>query len=342
MKISKKRYLQVFSLAVIVLGIVRAAAPRVGMSVEERRQADSVEWVADSLQHLKDSIQRVRDSLDNAFRLKVEAEQEAQEAREKAAREEAERQEKEAEKLRKKAEKHEKAASERGDAASGESARVRTAHADGRGGYGTAGKNPFFNADGSVARHRIVSVRSYSDAFPDLQEVQIVSAQKWGVSPVWNRQEAESRKSELVYVGSNPNYFVEPLYWSIPYLVPRAAVLLQDIGRNFLDSLQVKGMSAHKIIVTSVMRTKEEVERMRHYNGNVSENSCHMYGTTVDIAYNRFLRVEENDQPYSKQNTVADVRLKQVLSEVLDDLRLAGRCWVKYELKQGCFHLTVR
>ena len=193
-----------------------------------------------------------------------------------------------------------------------------------------------------MARHRIVSVRSYSDAFPDLQEVQIVSAQKWGVSPVWNRQEAEGRKSELVYVGSNPNFFIEPLYWSIPYLVPRAAVLLQDIGRNFLDSLQVKGLQAHKIIVTSVMRTKEEVERMRHYNGNVSENSCHMYGTTVDIAYNRFLRVEEQDREYSKQNTVADVRLKQVLSEVLDDLRRQGRCWVKYEVKQGCFHLTVR
>ena len=307
MKISENRYLQGFCLAVVVLGIVRAAAPRVGMSAEERRQADSVEWVSDSiqwvndsilmvndsLQHVEDSIRAVRDSLENAQRLKLEAEQEAREAREKAVK-------------------------------------------------GGARASRFFNADGTVARHRIVSVRSYSDAFPDLQEVQIVSAKKWGVSPVWNRQEAEGRKSELVYVGSNPYFFIEPLYWSIPYLVPRAAVLLQDIGRNFLDSLQVKGLPAHKIIVTSVMRTKEEVERMRHYNGNVSENSCHMYGTTVDIAYNRFLRVEEQDREYSKQNTVADVRLKQVLSEVLDDLRRQGRCWVKYEVKQGCFHLTVR
>lgn len=335
MKISKNRYLQVFCFVVVVLGIIRAAVPRLGMSVDERRVADSIQWVADSvkwvadsIQHREDSVQAVRDSLENAFRLKVEAEQAAQEEREKAAREAAEKREKEAGKLRKEAEKHGKTA------AGGQEANTAVAE--------FAKPSRFFNADGTPARHRIVSVRSYSEAFPDAQDVQIVAANKWGVSPVMNRAEAEGRKSELVYVGSNPYYFIEPLYWSIPYLVPRAAVLLQDIGSNFLDSLQVKGLPACKIIITSVMRTKEEVERMRRYNGNATENSCHMYGTTVDIAYNRFLRVEENDQPYSKQNTVADVRLKQVLSEVLDDLRRQGRCWVKYEVKQGCFHLTVR
>ncbi|MCR5132170.1 MAG: DUF5715 family protein [Prevotella sp.] len=251
--------------------------------------------------------------------MKEEAEMEA---REKAA-EEAEKQAKAAEKQKEAKAEEGKNASERNVA------------------NGPTKASRFFNADGTPARHRIVSVRSYSDAFPDLQEVQVISAKKWGVTPVQDRAEAESRKAELVYVGSNPYFFIEPLYWSIPYLVPKAAVLLQDIGRNFLDSLQVKGLPSHKIIVTSLLRTKEEVARMKHYNGNVSENSCHMYGTTFDIAYNRYLRVEE-DRPYSKQNTVADVRLKQILSEVLDDLRKEGRCWVKYEVKQGCFHATVR
>ena len=204
------------------------------------------------------------------------------------------------------------------------------------------GQSRFFNADGTPSRHRILSVTSYSEAFPDAQEVQIVSAHKWGVSPVLNRQEAEERKAELVYVGSNPYFFVEPLNQSIPYLVPMALVLLQDIGRNFLDSLQVKGLQSHKIIVTSVLRSQEDVGRLRRYNRNATENSCHMYGTTFDIAYNRYLPVEETARPYSKLGTVADVRLKQVLSEVLRDLRQEGRCWVKYEVRQGCFHLTVR
>ena len=110
MKISKNRYLQVFCFVVVVLGIIRAAVPRLGMSVDERRVADSIQWVADSvkwvadsIQHREDSVQAVRDSLENAFRLKVEAEQAAQEEREKAAREAAEKREKEAEKLRKEA-----------------------------------------------------------------------------------------------------------------------------------------------------------------------------------------------------------------------------------------------
>ncbi|MBR5635127.1 MAG: hypothetical protein IKW78_08160 [Prevotella sp.] len=200
----------------------------------------------------------------------------------------------------------------------------------------------FFNADGTESRRLILSVSSYSEAFPDAQEVQIASAHKWGVSPVLNRHEAEERKAELVYVGSNPYFFVEPLNQSIPYLVPHALVLLQDIGRNFLDSLQVKGLKSHKIIVTSVLRSQEDVGRLRRYNRNATENSCHMYGTTFDIAYNRYLPIEETAKRYSKQATVADVQLKQVLSEVLRDLRREGRCWVKYEVRQGCFHLTVR
>ena len=41
------------------------------------------------------------------------------------------------------------------------------------------------------------------------------------------------------------------------------------------------------------------------------------------------------------QDVGADT-LKLVLSEVLRDLREAERCYVKYELKQGCFHITTR
>ena len=192
------------------------------------------------------------------------------------------------------------------------------------------------------SKHRVRGVRCFSEAFPDQQDVQIVAANKWGVSPVQNREEAERRKAELVYVGSNPYFFVEPLSQSIPYLVPRASLLLQDIGRNYFDSLQIKGLPLHKIIVTSVLRTKEDISRLRRHNGNAVENSCHMFGTTFDITYNRYLRVEEVDSAYSKNRTIADVRLLQVLSEVLNDLRRDNRCYVKYEYKQSCFHITVR
>lgn len=189
--------------------------------------------------------------------------------------------------------------------------------------------------------HPIRSVSSYEKAFPDAQEVQIVAARKWGVKPVLSREQAEHRKSELVYVGSNPFFQVDPaMHSSIPYLVPRASVLLQRIGRNLMDSLYVKGVPLHKIIVTSVLRTEDDVARLMRRNGNANEQSCHRFATTFDIAYNRYVTVSPPDGP--QRRAVQNDTLKWVLSEVLRDLRQEQQCYIKHEIKQGCFHITVR
>ena len=181
--------------------------------------------------------------------------------------------------------------------------------------------------------NRIRSVANYKTAFPDSQSVQIVVAEKWGVRPVQNREDAEKRMKELVYVGESPYYHVDRLYNSIPYLVPRAAVLLHDIGQAFYDSLYNKGVPFNKLIVTSVLRTMDDVAKLQRHNPNATERSCHLFGTTFDICYNRYRTVT---QP------VRDDTLKYVLSEVLRDKRDEGRCYIKYEVKQGCFHMTVR
>lgn len=188
--------------------------------------------------------------------------------------------------------------------------------------------------------HRITSVSSYQKAFPDSNSVQLGAANRWGVKPVKNRQDAEARKNELVYVGCSPYYYIDPLYSSIPYLTPRAAIMLQDIGQAFFDSLQVKGVPLHRFIVTSVLRTEEDVVKLRRHNGNATENSCHLYGTTIDICYNRYKTVEDPDGPHRRE--VRNDSLKFILSEVLNDMRRQNRCYIKYEVKQGCFHMTVR
>lgn len=197
----------------------------------------------------------------------------------------------------------------------------------------------FFNPDGTLRKNRIYSVSSFKGVFPDSNNVQLAAATRYGVSPVKDRKEAEHRMKELVYVGSNPYFHVDKLNSSIPYLVPRAAVLLQDIGRAYFDSLQIKGIPLHKIIVTSVLRTRDDVQKLRNRNGNATENSCHLYGTTFDICYNRYKTVEDPDGP--ERRRVRNDTLKWVLSEVLRDFREQGRCYIKYEVKQGCFHMTV-
>ena len=197
----------------------------------------------------------------------------------------------------------------------------------------------FFNADGTQVKNRIYSVPHFGKAFPDQNDVQLVAANRHGVKAVIDRKDAERRKSELVYVGSSPFYHVDNLKSSIPYLVPRAAVLLQDIGRNFFDSLQTKQIPLHKISVTSVLRSKADVAKLRSHNGNATENSCHLYGTTFDVCYNRYKTVEDPEGVARRK--VRNDTLKWVLSEVLNDMRKNNRCYIKYEVKQGCFHITV-
>ena len=122
--------------------------------------------------------------------------------------------------------------------------------------------------------------------------------------------------------------------------VPRASELLDTIGSNFLDSLTAKGLNPNQIIVTSVLRSQSDVKRLRRRNGNASANSAHCYGATFDVSWKRFKKVEDEDgRPLQDVN--ADT-LKLVLSEVLRDLRQADKCYIKYELKQGCFHITAR
>ena len=200
---------------------------------------------------------------------------------------------------------------------------------------------PAPDAEGRVKWHPVRSVPSYAACFPDVQDVQIVAAKRWGVKPVRNRQEAEHRRKELVYIAANPLYCIDKgMTHSIPYLVPRAANLLSAIGRNYLDSLYVKGIPLHRIIVSSVLRTEEDVARLQRGNGNATSQSCHLFGTTFDICYNRYSTVSPPEGP--ERRAVQSDTLKWVLSEVLRDIRQQGRCYIKYEVKQGCFHVTVR
>ena len=204
-------------------------------------------------------------------------------------------------------------------------------------------KFPALSADsaGRVRWHPVRSVPSYAKCFPDVQDVQIVAARQWGIRPVESRDEMECRRKELVYIGASPFYQLDKrMTHSVPYLVPRAADLLQTIARNYLDSLYVKGIPLHRCVVTSILRTEDDVARLQRSNKNATDQSCHLFGTTFDISYINFSTVSPPGGP--ARRAVRDDTLKWVLSEVLRDLREQGRCYVKYEVRQSCFHITVR
>ena len=186
----------------------------------------------------------------------------------------------------------------------------------------------------------IKGVVSYKRSFGDLNDTHMAAAKKIGVKPLKDREAALNMGGKVTEIKSGDLYQVDSLTHSIPFLVPKASALLDSIGANFLDSLESKGLNPNQIIVTSVLRTQDDVKRLRRVNGNASANSVHMFGTTFDISYKRFFKVEDPDG--RPMESVREDTLKLVLSEVLRDLKKKEMCYVKYELKQACFHITAR
>ena len=176
----------------------------------------------------------------------------------------------------------------------------------------------------------------YRELFNDTNSTQMEAAQRNGLRHP-ERVDDPGRCSDLVRVASCDLYVVDSLYHSKPYLVPEAALMLTMIGERFQELLaeQYPG-KAYRPIVTSLLRSAHDVERLRHVNRNASENSCHIYGTTVDISYTRFRLTDETDTVDHNE-----LYLKNLLTQVLYELRYEGLIYVKYE-RGGCYHLTLR
>lgn len=178
-------------------------------------------------------------------------------------------------------------------------------------------------------------VRQYDRLFNDLNDTQLQAARKNGLKSPITLSEAETSR-QLQKIETNRYYVVQKLTHSVPYLVPKAAKLLEDMGKAFQDSLFNRGYNRnHRFTVTSVLRTEETVKQLRKTNVNSSENSCHCYGTTFDISYFTY-------SPPNVGKAASVDKMRQILYQVAYDMQRQGRCYVKYEKKQTCLHITVR
>ena len=175
---------------------------------------------------------------------------------------------------------------------------------------------------------------SYGKVFNDINETHLEKAQAVGLKVIPEKR-TDVDAGRLVKIDNTDYLEIDNLRYSVPYLTANAASELNHIAKAFHDSLQRKQFPVYKLVVTSVLRTEEDVTRLRKSgNPNASDNSSHCYGTTFDISHSRYSREVETDefmQPYE---------LTKVLAEVLRDERDAGRILVKYEKKEHCFHIT--
>lgn len=178
--------------------------------------------------------------------------------------------------------------------------------------------------------------RGYQSTFNDKNDLHLEAALECGITPINDINNAGHRSfASLSLIDSCQYYDVRKLTHSAPYLTPHAKWLLMTIGKNFQDSLAAQGVYGYQLSVTSVLRTDKSIENLQRRNSNASDNSAHRYGTTFDISYTKYNRTDTT-------TSLPEWQVKETFSEVLYDLRERGLCYVKYEVKQGCFHITAR
>lgn len=175
----------------------------------------------------------------------------------------------------------------------------------------------------------------YRELFNDTNGIQLETAMRNGIKKPSSFVYPEE-SNELLRVESNDLFWLDTMHYSLPLLVPEARLLLQQIGLRFQEVMAEEFPKAphYRLVVTSCFRTQNHVDLLRHRNRNATENSCHCYGTTMDISHIRFLD--------DSGGMVNEPFLKQMLAKALYELRYEGLCWVKYEHRQACFHITLR
>lgn len=187
---------------------------------------------------------------------------------------------------------------------------------------------------GCISYKQAIYSRKLKDMLPDY----IGEISMSGIGKCRNKKELLNKASqkEVFKIRNGRGFVVEELSYSYPYLTKEGKVLLLEIGKRFRKKISVTRLRGSDFRITSMTRTIEELNKLKKFNANASENTPHIYGNTFDISYARFSAkkwfVTDCDKYY----------LKEALAQVIWQLREEHKCWATYEIKQGCFHVVAR
>jgi hypothetical protein len=133
------------------------------------------------------------------------------------------------------------------------------------------------------------------------------------------------KKGVLKKIESNNNYRIRKLYYSKPFLLPKAVIFLDTLSNAYRQMCETKQLFYVPFEITSVTRTVESVARLTKNNNNAISESPHLHGKTFDVSYRAFYN--NNKQ-------------KEAFFETLSSLQKQHKCFVKFE-RNGCLHITV-
>lgn len=191
-------------------------------------------------------------------------------------------------------------------------------------------------AYGMYLRHVSVfpEMTEYETTFIDLQRTHIETARRNGIKLIATREEMKNKakgmieEGRLVRLKDCKYYKIQHLAYSHPYVVPKVERLLADLGTKF----QKNAGNSARFTVTSVTRTVEDVAKLQKVNSLAVKESAHQHGTTVDISYTVF----------DKAGLHSPFELRNSLAIALRDIQKSRRCYVKFERKSHCYHITIR
>ena len=176
----------------------------------------------------------------------------------------------------------------------------------------------------------------YVSLFNDSQSKQLPSAKTGAFdgAPLKNRDSVSAVPTQqLIKVHSCRYYKVTRLTHSMAFLTPKAKEELDAIAVDFHNKVKQSGLPNCRLVITSLLRTQEDVEKLKESNTNAVTNSAHLYGTTFDISWSTYQAISRN--PFGPDYI-------KLLSETLKEHRDKQKVYVKYETRQKCFHITVR
>ena len=177
--------------------------------------------------------------------------------------------------------------------------------------------------------------KKYSTVFDDMQGKHITVAKKKAFTgaPLLDATTLKPQVQGLLRIKSNRFLKVGHLTHSLPYLTEESAYELNQIAKDFQAKVRQRHLPYCRILVTSLLRTTEDVKHLQEINKNATKDSPHMYGTTFDIAwaYYQCPKRSANGDEYFK-----------ILADVLKEHRDAQKIYVRYETRERCFHITVR
>lgn len=159
----------------------------------------------------------------------------------------------------------------------------------------------------------------------------IMHSKSKGISAA--KDEAQLKNRKLKQVNSS-KYIVDRLTHSYPYLTENSCELLEQIADSFHKKIKGSELEGAKFYVTSLTRTEESVKRLMKNNVNAVTNSTHLHGNAFDISYSRF------SLSYHRLKPCHTDYLREVLAEVILEMKAKNKCWALKEYHEKCFHIV--